>query len=196
MKKYSIGQLFMCLAGSVTKLYPVKSVSPSGGNCQGKYSKCNTYKSGFTLLEILLSMLLIGVGAIVAINMQLSSMGASSQANYMSTATLLAESRIDSIRSHEFRSIEHILDKPGEDEEGKYDEKNYLVTKDGNGICKKSAELDSTCFFRVETEIVKNFPIAEGRSYYVSVKVTWFGNTGTGVAYDTVIALLEDITSG
>lgn len=55
---------------------------------------------GFSLVEILISMLVLSIGIMGAIKMQLASAQSSQQANYYSTATELASEMADKIRGN------------------------------------------------------------------------------------------------
>ena len=191
MKKYFLGQISMRLAENFAMLCTVKPTIQTIDT--RKYSKYN--KSGFTIIEVLMALILIAFGAIIAINMQLNSMGAASRANHMNTATFLAESKIETLRSQKFETgrDSKAPEPPTGGEDPDINPVDYFVPKSGimftdkKHECNKAdAVLGSTCFFRVETIVVKDSPVQQ-KSYQVSVRVTWFGSKGTSVVYDTVI---------
>lgn len=133
-------------------------------------------KSGFTLTEVLVSMLVLAVGCMAVISMQASGMNAGDRAASMSVASFLAEAQIERLQT---KPIEEVKSVPP-DEKGLIEK----LTKDGSP-CPANAQADS-CFTRT-TKTVCFTPTT--RSCEVSVQVDWQAADGQhSVVYDTVVS--------
>lgn len=130
-------------------------------------------KSGFTLTEVLVSMLVLAVGCMAVISMQATGMNAGDRAASMSVASFLAEAQIEWIQTMPLEEIKAIPENTKDE-----------LTKDGSP-CPDTAQADS-CFTRI-TNTVCFSPTK--RSCEVSVKVDWQAADGKhSVVYDTIIS--------
>lgn len=129
-------------------------------------------KSGFTLTEVLVSMLLLAVGCMAVISMQATGMNAGDRAAAMSVASFLAETRLEWIKTMSVGDVNQIS------------EAEEQLSKDGS-VCPATAQANA-CFTRT-TNTVCFTPTT--RSCEVSVRVQWQAADGRhSVVYDTVVS--------
>lgn len=134
-------------------------------------------KPGFTLTEVLVSMLVLAVGCMAVISMQATGMNAGDRAASMSIASFLAEAQIEWIQTMDLEEVRAV---PTDDDDGLIEE----LAKDGSP-CPDTAQADS-CFTRT-TKTVCFTPTK--RSCEVSVKVDWQAADGKhSVVYDTIVS--------
>lgn len=127
---------------------------------------------GFTLTELLVSMLVLAVGCMAVISMQASGMNAGDRAGNLSVATFLAESQAEWIQTMALDKIQFLSKAPEK------------LTWDGSA-CPSSAS-DNQCFTRT-TNTACFTPTT--RSCEVSITVAWQGADGKhSLVYDTVVS--------
>ena len=132
---------------------------------------------GFTLVEILVSVIIISLGLVSAIYLQTMSIKQGSKADYMTVASLLAESEIERLRT--FVGFNEIPDAVVAGVEN--------LTREGLPCGADTG----ACFARV-TELTEKTPTK--RSHTVKVTVSWKGAAGAdSVVYE---AILTDINLG
>jgi prepilin-type N-terminal cleavage/methylation domain-containing protein len=134
-------------------------------------------RGGFTLVEILVSVLIITIGLVSAIFLQILSVKNGTRADNMTVASLLAESEIERLKT--YTSFNQIPSGVATGIEP--------LTRDGQ-VCDPDV---SACFFRT-TMLVSQQPTS--RSHTVRVTVSWTGSMGAdSVTYE---AILTDINLG
>lgn len=117
--------------------------------------------SGFSLIEVLVAMLVIVVGCLGALSLQVAAMRGTSQADYRTVATFLAESEIERLRSLPFGQ----LCNEAED----YKSSPLVEVLDAHGQSRPSTEADK--YF---TRTVRFYPgLPTTLSNQIEVEVAW-----------------------
>jgi prepilin-type N-terminal cleavage/methylation domain-containing protein len=128
--------------------------------------------SGMTLIELLVAMVIFAVGCLLLMDLQTSSMSAAQRATRMTTASFLAESRLEDIQAMAFDEVTLLPQTP------------VYLTMDGLDC--PDGEGNSACYTRVTTVTPAS---TTSRSCHVSVRVSWKGVDGPrNVTYDTVVS--------
>ncbi len=70
----------------------------------------NRYQQGFSLIEVLISLVLLGVGLLGAIALQATALKEGQVSNYRSNATLIAHSVLDQIRANSVNAANYRID--------------------------------------------------------------------------------------
>jgi type IV pilus modification protein PilV len=132
-------------------------------------------RPGFTLLEILVSMVVLAIGCLAALSMQTSTMERGAQAYNLTVASFLAESEIERLKSMSPGRAQAVSSAP------------VRLTRDG-APCPTDGSL-GPCYIRTTT-VVPRVPTSQ--SLWVSVKIEIPGPAGTrSLTYDTLIFYLN-----
>jgi len=127
--------------------------------------------TGFTLTEVLVSMLVLVVGCMAVISMQATGMNAGDRAARMSVATFLAESQIEWLQTMRVDRVRYVSKQPEK------------LTRDGS-VC--SGAPGEFCYTR--TTLTTCFTPTT-RSCEVAVTVEWQAADGSKtLSYDTVVS--------
>lgn len=98
--------------------------------------------SGFTLLEVLIAVMIIGVGFMAAASMQGTSVSGNSRSAYMTAATYLAEDKLEELRNTDYMAItqagspENNIDELGA--AGGIYSRSWTVVNDSPGLLMKT----------------------------------------------------------
>lgn len=131
--------------------------------------------AGFTLVEVLIAIVLVGIGCMAAIALQASAMKGGYQADQLTVASFLAESQIEALKATpQFNNIAV----------GIYS--TEYLTREGTR-CTAGA---SRCSYTRTTKVTDRKPTS--RSRWVAVEVSWKNIHGAGqtVTYETAITNL------
>jgi type IV pilus assembly protein PilV len=99
-------------------------------------------QSGFTLLEVLIAVLVIGVGFMATASMQGTSVSGNSRSAFMTAATYLAEDKIEELRNTDYMAItaagspENDIDELGN--AGGIYSRSWTVVNDSPGLLMKT----------------------------------------------------------
>ena len=131
-------------------------------------------KKGFTLVEVLIAIVIVGLGCVAVVTMQFTAIGAGSQADQLTVASFLAESQIEALRSQNFNLVAL----------GSYPVEN--LTREGTN-CTPGA---SQCLYSRTTTVTGRAPTSLSR--LVKVQVSWRNveNAPRTVVYETAITPL------
>ncbi|MDR2442884.1 MAG: prepilin-type N-terminal cleavage/methylation domain-containing protein [Deltaproteobacteria bacterium] len=131
--------------------------------------------TGFTLVEILVSVMILSVGLVSAIFLQVLSIKQGTNADNMTVASLIAESEIERLKTYtKFNEITSAID----------DDPTSSVNRSG-GACQPN----ETCFVRT-TEYHSGVPTT--RSHTIVITVSWSGATGArNIVYESVMTDLN-----
>ena len=161
-----------------TTAKPKKALSPAPSGNPGRAPAPKPGSApGFTLVEILVSVLIITLGLCSAIYLQTMSIKQGTRADNLTVASLLAEYEIERLKT--FTNYNEIPEAIAASEE--------RLTREGEACGSDS----SMCFIRTTTLASKT---PTNRSHTVTVTVTWSNATGPEkVVYE---AILTDINLG
>jgi type IV pilus modification protein PilV len=126
--------------------------------------------AGFTLVEILVSLMVLAVGCLGALSLQASAMQGGSRADRLTVASFLAESQIELLRSMDFNAVPvSISSKP-----------EYL----GRDSKRCKAVVIEKCYIRTTSLILKQ---PTTRSHQITVSVTP-PEANNALVYHTIIS--------
>lgn len=126
--------------------------------------------AGFTLTEVLVSVLVLTAGCMVVISMQATGMNSGDRAGTLAVATFLAESQAEWLQTIELNEVQFVSDSP---ESLAWDGSTCLP---GDGRC-FTRTVKTVCFTPTT------------RSCEVSIKVEWQAADGKhNLVYDTVVS--------
>ena len=129
--------------------------------------------AGFTLLEILVSLVVLAIGCLAVVSMQTSTMEGGAQAYNMTVASFLAESEIERLQSMSRGRALATSTAPAN------------LTRDGSA-CDPS---NNPCFTRTTT-IVDRTPTSQ--NLWVSIRIDFPGRSQQqSLIYDTLIFYLD-----
>ncbi|MDR1084339.1 MAG: prepilin-type N-terminal cleavage/methylation domain-containing protein [Deltaproteobacteria bacterium] len=138
---------------------------------QGKVSLCRV-KSGFTLVEVLVAVLVIAFGCLAAAKLQVSVFKAKTISDRLSAANFLAESELETLKSLTFPELNLKTD---------YEETNLT----GTGLVCRTPNC-SGGFFTRRVKFYRGQPTAF--SCHVEIEVAWQDSTGPHqVLYSSVL---------
>jgi len=139
-------------------------------------------RNGFTLIEILATVVVLGIGSLAVISLMAASMKGNETASTNSMSSFLAESRIEWLRSLDFNEIPF--------ESGTAEK---LSVQGEN--CEPDCIHDSppcqapVCYYTRTTTVTSGYPTS--LSHEVSVKVEWTSDRDHELIYDTVISSMN-----
>ena len=102
-------------------------------------------ESGFTLLEVLIAVMVIGIGFMATASMQGTSVSGNSRSAFMTAATYLAEDKIEELRNTDYMSItvagspENNIDELGN--AGGIYSRSWTVLNDSPGLLMKTVQV-------------------------------------------------------
>lgn len=102
-------------------------------------------ESGFTLLEVLIAVMVIGVGFMATASMQGTSVSGNSRSAFMTAATYLAEDKIEELRNTDYMAItvagspENSIDEMGS--AGGIYSRSWTVVNDSPGLLMKTVQV-------------------------------------------------------
>lgn len=114
------------------------------------FNKINksTMKKGFSLIEVLIAVVVIGIGFMAAASMQGMSISSNSNSNYLTSATYLAQDKIEQLRRLAYTDItmvgspESSIDDMGQS--GGIFNRSWTVTPDSPGLMMKTVSVTVT----------------------------------------------------
>jgi type II secretory pathway pseudopilin PulG len=128
--------------------------------------------AGFTLTELLVSILVLTVGCMTVISMQISGMSAGARANNLAVATFLAEAQAEWLQTMEVNKVSSVSKEPEK------------LARDASPCDENAAP--GLCFTRT-TKTACYTPTT--RSCEVAIVVEWQGTDGPQrLIYDTVVS--------
>ena len=110
----------------------------------------NGDRAGFSLLEVLMAVVVVGVGFLAAASMQGTSVGSNNRSAYMTVATYLAEDKIEELRNMNYQLIdaagspENGLDELGQVGTGGIFDRSWAVALDSPGVLMKTITVTVT----------------------------------------------------
>jgi len=129
------------------------------GPVQSRKPGLKEFDAGFTLIEVLAAILVIGLGCLVVVQMQLMAMSCGAQADRLTVASLLAETQMEIFRSAEMTSLSA--------------GKTYLCCS-RLGDCQSRSQNDAcgnAAFpYTLDTEIFDDEPTTRSKTLKVEVK--------------------------
>ena len=126
----------------------------------------NKRRPGFTLVEVLVAVAMIAIGCLAAVRMQSSAMQGGYQADTLTAATFLAESKLESMRALGFEGLVNVS---GDDDESE----GVGLTREGRLL--RECEWGRGCGFYRRTVVTPNVPTT--RSHMVTVQMWWRDST-------------------
>jgi prepilin-type N-terminal cleavage/methylation domain-containing protein len=136
------------------------------------HEKRGSQKSGFTLVELLITICVLAFGCLAAIQMQSASMRGTNFSDNLTAAIFLAESELERLKALSFTKLE---------EEG---EVGTIVQPDLNRLGEICPTAPVSCSQYPFTRTVNYFPSTPTSfSYQVEVEVTWRDNSGPHSVY-------------
>jgi len=129
----------------------------------------NRFRPGFTLVEVLVAVVIIAIGCMAAVRMQSSAMRGGYQADTLTAATFLAESKLESMRALGF---EGLINASGDDDESE----GTGLTREGERL--RECKWGQGCNFYRRTVVTANVPTT--RSHMVTVQMWWRDSTSRG----------------
>jgi type IV pilus modification protein PilV len=112
--------------------------------------KGESARSGFSLIEVLIATVVIGIGFLAAASMQGMSVGGNSKSQLMTAAVYLAEDKIEELRSLDYLDIrsaddpEENLDEHGVSASNGLFDRTWTVTHDSPGVLMKTVDVTVT----------------------------------------------------
>jgi prepilin-type N-terminal cleavage/methylation domain-containing protein len=147
-----------------------KGEAPSGIINSDQREKASKKKlpQGFTLVEVIVTMIVLSFGCIAVLHMQSSSLRGSSKSDYITVATFLAESETERLKALNFEDLtEEIQD--GTVVTKKFDRAMRMCQAKDLSSCDKFP-------FTVVTRFFPHFPTSF--SHQAEVEVSWRDQTG------------------
>jgi type IV pilus modification protein PilV len=114
---------------------------------------------GFTLVEILVSLMVLAVGCLGAISLQISAMKGGAQADQMTVAYFIAESQLELLRSKSFNDVPSFLSDLKQPE---------ILWRDGQKL-HEDKECTTRCYSRTTT-IRPKHPTTLSHEIFIEVK--------------------------
>ncbi|MDR2200063.1 MAG: prepilin-type N-terminal cleavage/methylation domain-containing protein [Deltaproteobacteria bacterium] len=138
-------------------------------------------KPGFTLVEVIITVLIISIGCLAAMVMQTNALKGNTLADNLTVATFLAESEAERLDSLSFEQLTAEVDDAAvtDGKKVKYLNRQFLK-------CPNDTPADCPDYlYKMETSYFKNFPT--NWSHQVEIKVDWQDNVGAHeVVYSSV----------
>lgn len=137
-----------------------------------------SFRKGFTLLEVLFAVVILGFGCMAALSLISSSISGNALASNNSMASFLAESQAEWIRSLNFNEVPFVS--------GTIDK----LSAQGQN-CEPDCIYDSppceppVCYYTRTTTVTAAYPTS--LSHEVSIKLEWASDRNHEFVYDTVI---------
>jgi type IV pilus modification protein PilV len=141
-------------------------------------------REGFTLVEVLVTVVILAFGCLAVLMMQSSSLKGNSKADNITVATFLAESEIERIKAMPFADLTAEIDAASGGKITKKMDRNLKV-------CPSTESPACTAYnYEVETTFYKKFPTSF--SHQADIKVTWRDHSGPqSLVYTTVATDLD-----
>ncbi|MDR1656333.1 MAG: prepilin-type N-terminal cleavage/methylation domain-containing protein [Deltaproteobacteria bacterium] len=135
------------------------------------------HPDGFTLVEILVSVVILSIGLVATILLQVMSIKHGTHADNLTVASLLAESEIERLRTFtKFNEIPNAI------------EPLVTMTREGEVCTIPSA----ACTFTMTTTLTPLQPTS--RSHSIDITISWVGPVGPeSISYE---AILTDLNMG
>ena len=132
-------------------------------------------RPGFTLMEILISLVVLAIGCLAAITMQTSTMGGAAQAFNLTEATFLVESEIERLKSTAFGRVAATSPAP------------VSLTRDGQDCPADGSK--GPCYI-LTTRVESRTPTSQ--SLWISIEVGFPGlDPDQKLVYDTLLFYLD-----
>lgn len=123
-------------------------------------------RPGFTLIEVLVAVVIIAFGCLAAVQMQSAAVRGGYQADTLTAATFLAESKLESMRALGFEGLVNVS---GDDNESD----GVGLTREGELL--KECKWGPKCNFYRRTVVTPSVPTT--RSHMVTVQMWWRDST-------------------
>jgi type IV pilus modification protein PilV len=141
-------------------------------------------RPGFTLIEVIVTVLIVSIGCLAVLLMQSSSLKSNSYSDHMTVGTFLAESEVERLQAMKFDDLEAEVAGLTNNRETKYfNRKSELCPHTSATACKDYPYTMKVVFFPKTPTTY---------SYQAEIEVDWQDNTGPNrVFYSTIFTDLE-----
>jgi type IV pilus modification protein PilV len=137
-------------------------------------------RPGFTLLEVIVTVLIISIGCLAVLSMQTGALKGNKLADNMTVATFLAESEVERIKTLTFPDITAEVNKsaPSHVVQKFFNRKSELCPGDAAAACGDYP-------YQLQLHYYPNIPT--NKSHQAEVKVDWQDNVGSHEVFYSIV---------